>query len=127
MHDPTLTDLLWEKASTVLYVTKAQFLASLEGWTITPVEHAGELVVITVTKGPELHFQALGKPIPMAVVRSIVGTILEQHGHVVVRTPKTEPRQQRFNRAIGFVQTGEDDYDIHFRMDRFRERSAPCQ
>lgn len=94
-------------------------MAALDGWEITPVENDGALVVVTLTKGPELHFQSFGRPIPRRIVRSIVQQIIDRHGYVTVKTPKIEPRQQRFNRAIGFRQVGEDEYDVHFRMDKF--------
>lgn len=122
-------DILWQRAESVLFISKEQFLASLDGWEIEPVEHDGVVLLITLTKGPELHFTSLdtGHPIPMGVVRAVVQKILDKHGHVIVKTPKLEGRQQRFNKAIGFVQIGEDEYDIHYRLDQFgRHRSAPC-
>lgn len=124
-----MIDLLWDLKPQLFFVTKEKFVAALDGWTISPWEIGGELTLIVLTKGPELHFTTLGtgRAIPRAVVRDIVQRIIDREGYVTVKTPKLEERQQRFNRAIGFRQIGEDEYDVHFRMDRFgRDRSAPC-
>ena len=51
--------------------------------------------------------------------------IIDREGYVLTKTPKEEERQRRFNEAIGFEKIGEDEYDIHYRLDRMR--SAPCQ
>lgn len=130
-HDPAITDILWQQASAgLLFIPKETFLEGLEGWEIDPREVDGELAFIFLTKGPELHFMTLGtgRPMPAAMVRDVLHKIIAKHGYVTVKTPKDEVRQQKFNRRIGFVQVGEDEHDIHFRMDRFaRDRSTPCQ
>ncbi len=126
MTDAEIIDLLWEQASRVLFVTKEQFADSLDGWHLGTIYDAGELVVITVTKGPEFHFRTLGRPVSRKIVRETMEAIIAAHGHVITRTPKEEERQHRFNRVIGFEPVGEDELDIHYRMERFGSRSMPC-
>lgn len=116
-----LLDLLWQHRPELLFVTREQFVANLDGWELEPRTVDGEIVGLTLTKGPELHFAMFGagRPIPRSMVRAIVQSIIDRHGYVTVRTPKLDERQQRFNRAIGFREVGEDHYDVHFRMERF--------
>jgi hypothetical protein len=121
--------MLWQQKPDLLFVTKEHFVAGLEGWEIDPREVDGELAFVFLTKGPELHFTSLktGKPMPLAMARDVIERIRVIHGHVIVKTPKHEERQQRFNRAIGFRPFDEDDYNIHFRLEKFGQRSEPCQ
>lgn len=121
MTRDALIDILWALKPELLFVTKEQFVAALDGWEIDPREIDGELAFIFLTKGPELHFTTLdtGRSMPKAMARDVLQRIIDRHGYVTVKTPKLEERQQRFNRAIGFREVGEDHYDVHFRMDRF--------
>lgn len=125
-----IIDLLWQHRPELLFITKEQFVSSLDGWDFDPREVDGKLAFIWMSKGPELHFAAMGARLPMSkgMLRAVLQPIIDRHGHVMVKTPKHDERQQRFNRTIGFREVGEDHYDIHFRMDRFGgDRSASCQ
>ena len=114
-------DLLWAKGCEKLFITKEQFAESLQGWQIEEWKEGDALAAITLKKGPEFHFVTTGAvPIPRRLVREVLRSQLEQYGHVTTRTPKHEERQHRFNRIIGFVQTGEDEFDIHYRMEGIR-------
>lgn len=122
-------DLMWDQKPPLLFVTREKFEAALDGWEIDPREVGGEVAFIFLTRGPELHFTTLGtgRPMPRAMARDVLQRIIDRHGYVTVKTPKLEERQQRFNRAIGFREIGEDHYDVHFRMEKFGSRSASCQ
>lgn len=115
-----LTDLLWKKAEPVLFITKDEYLQTLAEWVIKPVHIDGELAWITVQKGPEFHFQSVGKTriMPLRIIREFLQGILAEHGYALTKTPIDDVRQQRFNRCFGFVEIDRDALDIHFRLDR---------
>ena len=117
-------------ADTPLFITRAQFEQSLEGWTLDPVLRAdGSIGIIFVSKGPEFHFQKFGTDIQAsrAILNKYPGEIITQHGYALTKTPKTDIRQQRFNERLGFYRVGEDEFDVHFRIDHLRKKEPPCQ
>jgi hypothetical protein len=116
---PELSDLLWEKAEPVLFITKDEYLATLAEWVIKPVHLDGELAWITVQKGPEFHFQSVGKTrvMPLRLIREFLQGILSEHGFALTKTPIEDTRQQRFNERFGFHRVGQDQYDVHYRLD----------
>lgn len=122
----SLTDLLWEKAEPVLYISKDEFLHTLAEWTIKPVYVEGELAWITVQKGPEFHFQSMGRPkiMPLRLIREFLDSILAAHGYAQTKTPIEATRQQRFNERFGFKRVGQDQYDIHYRIERLPMREV---
>ena len=128
MSDPAMIDLLWQHRPELLFVTKEQFAAALDGWEIDPRKVDGEIAFVWLSKGPELHFvcTATGKSMPKAMLRDVLQGVLDRHGYVVVKTPKDDARQQRFNRTVGFRQIGEDEYDVHLRLDKFGREANPC-
>lgn len=117
---PQILDLLWEKSAPVLYISKEEYLAELNGWDITPVEIDGQLSFITVVKGPLFHFVSLGtkQRIRPSMIREFLGRIVSAHGYAETRTPVEDVRQQRFNLAYGFQEVGQDGFDIIYRIDR---------
>lgn len=119
-----LKEELWKRAEPFVFISREQFFAGLEGWTLEPWEYGGEVGLIVATKGPEMHFQTLetGKPIPRRVVYSVMQKIIDAHGYALTKTPKSDVRQHRFNALVGFKKIGEDEYDIHYRMDALRGR-----
>lgn len=123
-----MTDLrehLWQKASERLFITREQFDADLESWDIEPIRLGAEVIGVALRRGAEFHFTSLGtgRSLTRALLRDILRPQLERYGFIVTRTPKEEARQRRFNEAIGFVATGEDELDVHYRLERVR----PCQ
>lgn len=117
-----LRDLLWERAEPSLYLTKAEFLASLDGWTIEGVSLDHKLRWITVQRGPEFHFESVGetRPMPRRLIDEFLRKIIDRHGFALTKTPKSNERQHRFNRLYGFRVVGEDEFDTHFQIDRLR-------
>lgn len=117
-----LIELLWGDAKEVLFITKDQYVWSLFGWEITPHEVEGVLAGITLTKGSEFHFVTLGEKwsLTRADVRRYLQPIIDSHGCVTTKTPKEDTRQSRFNKILGFVVTGEDEYYTHFKLEQLR-------
>ena len=117
-----LVDRLWEKAEPLFFSTKEAFVSGLQELEIYPILRDGEILVIVSTKGPEMHFETMhtGRPITRGVVREVLDPLISKYGYAVTKTPKHEIRQRRFNELIGFVMVGEDEYDIHYRIERVR-------
>ncbi len=121
-------DLLF--ADTPLFLTREQFAQSLDGWTIDPVlRDDGSIGLIFVSKGPEFHFQKFGTDIQAsrAILKKYPGEIIAAHGYALTKTPLADRRQQRFNERLGFYRIGEDQFDIHYRIDQLRMKEPPCQ
>lgn len=121
-----LVDLLWNDLRGDLYITKDQFVQSLDGWTIDPVSVDGKVAFLTLRKGPRFHFQSLGTRhrITRKMIREFLAPIIAEHGYALTNTPKDDERQRRFNELFGFKAVGEDEFDIYYRLDAMR--SAPC-
>ena len=118
----TIIDLLWAQTERNVFITRAEFERRLEGWTIEPVEIDGEIAFAKVHNGPEFHYASFGykKPITKRMVREWLAPIIENYGYVMVRTPRNDIRQRRFNRLIGFVEIGEDEFFIHAKLENLR-------
>lgn len=122
MERSAIVDRLWAKAEPVLYITKDQFIASLDGWAVEGIEHEGELAFAFVHKGPQFHFQSFSKrPITLKMIKSHLQPMIDQYGYVTTNTPKDDTRQHRFNRRFGFEAVGEDAFDIHYRLEGIRQ------
>lgn len=117
-----LIDRLWEKAEPLFFSTKDDFVRGLNDWNIYSILEKGEILIIVATSGPHMHFETMetGRPITRRVVRQVLDPLIKEYGYAVTKTPKGELRQRRFNELIGFVMVGEDEYDIHYRIERVR-------
>ena len=113
-------DLLWESVAPALYITKEQYLAGLDGWEVTPHVVDGAIVAAVLTKGPELHFVTFGPAwsLSRADLRRYLEPILEAHGVVTTKTPVEDARQRRFNKILGFEQTGIDEEYVYLALTR---------
>ena len=115
--------LLFEQ--TPFYDTLEKFTQSLDGWELDIVEADGEIAGVFVVRGPEFHFAKFSDmPATRAHLKKYPGLLIEQYGYAVTKTPKTDTRQQRFNERLGFYKTGEDEYDIHYKIDILRRKSC---
>lgn len=115
-----IEDLLWQQAAEVLFITKEQYLEHLCAYAIEPVERDGVLVGAVLRKGAEFHFATFGsgRPITRAMIRDCLAPQLAEFGFVETKTPKTDVRQHRLNRKLGFAQVGEDEFNLRFRLAR---------
>jgi hypothetical protein len=107
---------LWESVKHTLFCSEEEYYASLEGCTISSVMRGGKLVAILVYKGSEFHFVTIDNYIiSHRDIIEVLSATIDKYGYVDTRTPRTDKRQQRFNERFGFVRTGEDEHDIHYR------------
>ena len=118
-----LLDRIWAQVEPTVYITKAEYLAGFEGWTVTPHEVGGVAVGAVLTNGPELHFITFGERwrLTRADIRHYLAPVLAREGCVTTKTPKDDTRQQRFNRLIGFVDAGEDEFFLHMKLTKLRQ------
>lgn len=110
---------LWEDSP--LFLTREEFEATLQGWTIDPVEVDGRTIGVVLVKGPEFHFSKFDEtPVGRAMLRKYPGSLIEQYGYALTRTPKDDERMLKFNERLGFFVIGEDEYDVHLRIEKRR-------
>ena len=119
-----MLDILWQHASDALFISKDEFVRNLADWEIVGHDIDGKLAFISVTKGPEFHFESVkaGRALPMSRMRAFLQPIIDQYGYAETRTPKTDEyaKQHRFNKLFGFKQTSEDEYDVFYRIEKLR-------
>lgn len=122
--------LLWAKVEPSLYITREQYIAGLEGWTLTPHDVRGVWMGIALTKGSEFHFVTLGEKwrLTRRDIRRYLEPILVEHGVVTTQTLLDDTRQQRFNELIGFERVKEDEYYVHYALKRLSfVKDTSCQ
>jgi hypothetical protein len=120
MRDQIL-NRLWNDDEPLLFITKEQYLESLESWDIVTY---GESFVALV-KGPSFHFHsfAQGDRLPLRVIKNFLQNLINEHGHAETRTPHEYEKQHRFNRLLGFKECGRDEFDVIYRIERIRCQS----
>lgn len=111
---------LWQDSP--LYLTREQFQKSLEGWTLDPVYSDGNMVGVVLVNGPAFHFAKWDKSYAVGrdILRRYPGELIKRYGYATTSTPKEDTRMLRFNRRLGFFVTGEDEYDVHQRIETLR-------
>jgi hypothetical protein len=125
-----LLDKIWSAVEPGVYISRREFMTSLEGWDVVPREIDGEIIGATLTSGAEFHFVTFGprKAFTRALVIDCVQPIIDRYGFVRTRTPLDDARQRRFNLLVGFKVESTDEYFTHFRMERLNLRGAKsCQ
>lgn len=115
-----ILERLWLANEDALYITKQEFMAGFVDWDIAPHYTGDVMVAATLSKGSEFHFATFGDKwtLTRADIRRYLDPILEQYGCVTTRTPKEDVRQSRFNKILGFVPTGEDEFYIHYKLEQ---------
>jgi hypothetical protein len=114
-------DHLWGKISPDFYLTKEEFTENLKDWQIDVVVGADDIPsFIVVRKGPDFHFHSLhtGATLTMGAIKRFLRAIITAHGYAATKTPKEDTKQRRFNERFGFEKVGEDEYDVHYRIER---------
>ncbi len=114
---------LWSKVEEKLYITKEQFVTTLENWNVFEIGGGSH---IGMTKGPEFHIDGVidSATLPLSEISKVLSDLVDRHGFASTRTPKEDLRQRRFNERFGAVATGEDEYDVHY---QFKSRRIACR
>ena len=130
MNAVEVSDAIWKQVEPSVYISKREFFAALDGWTITPREIDGEVVGATMECGPEFHFITFKfkKSFPASLMIECVQPIIDKHGFVLTKTPKDDVRQRRFNVLVGFHAYSEDQYYIYYRLEKLQlHKAKTCQ
>ncbi len=97
-----------------------EFAYSMREWEIRESIRDGERVAVLAFNGPEFHFASFGKRsfTRRDIKDEVLAPLIARYGYATTRTPIADTRQQRFNERFGFVRTGEDGQNIHYRIER---------
>lgn len=109
-------------ADSPLFETREECARRFEGYDLEDHYIGQELVIITIRKGPEVHFYTpkAGKTLTWSRFRDFMQKVIDEHGYLETWCPKTDARQQRFNKLIGFEKVGENEFDFHYRIEKIR-------
>lgn len=123
MERAQVIERLWEDSP--LFLTREQFAQTLQGWTMEVVQGDHGVAGVVLSKGPEFHFAKWDPAFQVTreILRRWPGEVIARHGYALTRTPKEDARQLRFNQRVGFYAVGEDQYDVHQRIDTLRART----
>lgn len=126
MNRAEIIDAIWKETEHKVFISKREFVASLDGCELAARELGGVIVGATLINGPEFHFVTFGqrKPFTRALMADCIMPVLKKHGFVRTRTPKEDSRQHRFNLLVGFKVESADEYFTYFRMDHFNLRGV---
>lgn len=111
-------DRLWAEAEPNFFGTRDDFAKQWEGWETVTVDEGGQAAFVALVKGPIFHFHSFrtGQHLSLARIKAFLQSLIDRYGYAETRTPITDGRQQRFNRRIGFVETGRDEYDVIYKI-----------
>lgn len=113
--------MLWEIDKDKLFISEQDYFNSFSNCELTPIYTDNVITGVVITKGAEIHYQVFGKMvITKAMMRQFLADLILKYGFAFTRVPKDNIRQQRLNERIGFFKVGEDEFDIHYRVERIR-------
>jgi hypothetical protein len=122
-------DALWNHVKDDLYVTREEFVRSLDGYALHPeFNDMGQMIGVVISKGPHFHFATFGVKwkLTKAMLAKWPGSLIDKYGYAETFTPLEDTRQQRFNQRVGFVETKRDDQYVHYKIERVRScQSSP--
>lgn len=118
LSDLEAIEILWRNIEPDVFISREQFIEGLADWKlvwITPYH-------VALVRGPEFHYSPIedNKALSMRAIRGFLDSIIAKEGYALTRTAKDDARQQRFNKLLGFKLIGEDEFFIHFRIEKVR-------
>lgn len=118
MISDATADALWAQVEPQVFITREQFFDGLKGWEMNEVAVDGKLAFVTARKGPLFHFTSFdtGARISLRMIRDFLAPIIAEYGYAETQTPKSDARQARFNRKLGFTVVGENEFHKTFRI-----------
>ncbi len=118
-----IVDKIWDATQADLYISKQQFIMSLDGYEITPeFDSDGNTIGAVINKGPDFHFILFGIKwkLDRAMLQRWPGSLIEKYGYAQTFTPISDTRQQRFNKRLGFFETKRDDNYVYYKIERMK-------
>lgn len=115
-----MLDILWSHVEKVLYISREDFDRAIAPWECRVLEIGGVPSFIVVTNGPEFHIDSLGvgTKMPLREISSMLDEIVTKHGYAFTRTPKEDLRQRRVNEMFGARLVDEDEFDVHYKLEK---------
>jgi len=116
----SLIKKFYEKSEPFLFLTEKEFSESFKDWTMICHPDKEDPAFVAFVKGPEFHFVSMERRVPLSLktIKDFLRVIIKHKGYALTRTPHEDKRQQRFNELIGFQKISEDEYDIHYRIEK---------
>lgn len=117
-----LLQMAWEVDKSLLSITKEQYMATFDEWSVEPLLVNNEVVAVTLSNKEQFHFMSLGKPwrLTRAHIRQCLNPILKAYGVVRTTTPIVDTRQHRFNLLLGFVPESRDENFVNYKLEELR-------
>ena len=115
-------DRMWDSVRDALYISKEEFVRSLDGYALVPMFNDGEMYGVVIQKGPQFHFMTFGAKwqLNRDILRRYPGSLIDEYGYAETFTPLEDARQHRFNLRLGFVETRRDEQYVHYKIERMR-------
>lgn len=111
---------LWKDSP--LFLTLEEFTRGLEGWQLDPIPGPQGVAGVVVHKGPHFHFAKFDPSFQVGrdILKRYPGELIARYGYAETKTPIDDARQQKFNQRLGFFVTGQDEFDLHMRIEKLR-------
>ena len=111
---------LWKDSP--LFLTLEEFTRGLEGWQLDPIPGPQGVAGVVVHKGPQFHFAKFDPSFQVGrdILKRYPGELIARYGYAETKTPIDDTRQQKFNQRLGFFVTGQDEFDLHMRIEKLR-------
>ena len=111
---------LWKDSP--LFLTLEEFTRGLEGWQLDPIPGPQGVAGVVVHKGPHFHFAKFDPSFQVGrdILKRYPGELIARYGYAETKTPIDDTRQQKFNQRLGFFVTGQDEFDLHMRIEKLR-------
>lgn len=113
-------DILYEKVSQELPITREEYVATLAGWEISQVSVCDKNVGVVMLRDREIHVVIDPKQAMLhgrRILRKCLDENIRKHGYLTTISFK-EPKIVGFLERLGFYKTGEDENFFSYRIDK---------
>ncbi len=114
-------EILFQHVSRILPVTRLAYTNMLDGWTLEPIEHDGEVIGAIMLLNHEIHIAVTpGVTKHWAkrwMMREFIDKRIQQFGYLTTAASKKNPVAIRIIERLGFYRVSEDEQYIQYRID----------
>lgn len=110
-----LEQKVFEYVSQTIFITRSQFDQLIKQWVLKPIGDR----FIWMQQGPEVHFIRIadGGIEPLKWLK-LAEECIGHYGCIVGKVKKENTKVLRFIERVGGYRTGEDEYDVHIKIER---------